>query len=183
MKYKDENDEGRRAADSAAQYLANLVGRPVAGKTPEPLIDDPESEKILSQLLRGEIEPGGFSTNTEDPYFGINAPFIVLSGLVNGSPKLRQHIIKEMDSVESSNPYISALYEEIKQAIHDNDIDKEKLKQIEVRIPDIWRLSKNEPLKGHLKLGVYHRWFQITKNVCDDELILKAINLIKESAK
>ena len=51
-KVNGHKNQGKLAVEQVAQQLANLLGKPVAGKTPDPIHrDDPSAEEILIGLL------------------------------------------------------------------------------------------------------------------------------------
>jgi hypothetical protein len=167
-------------AGQAAQHLANLMQQPVAGFEPEDIINNgPTPDDIIDGLISGRLKAKPFRKDSPaSASFEVDAPFIVISGLMHGDQNLRQRIIATIDPSRFRDRYRAEIFRTLKELVEHDGITRDDIDGLRSRIPEIWNTSHPQMLEGYLRAGVMYRWYQMADWQCDVDLVEQAITVM-----
>jgi hypothetical protein len=176
-KNKNSAELQETVAGQAAQHLANLLQQPVAGFEPEAINNNRSSpDEIVDGLISGRLKAKPFRKDNPDlASFKVDAPFIVISGLMHGDQNLRQRIMATVDPTRFRDQYRAEIFRTLKELVESNRITRDEIDGLRGRVPDIWNASHPQMLEGYLGAGVIYRWYQMVDWQCDPDLVEQAI--------
>ncbi len=180
IKKNKNSNSAKKAAENSAQHLANLLQRNVAGFDPEPILDQgPSPDEIVEGLISGRLKPAPFDgTDPTEIWFSTDAPFIVISGLMNGSQEVREQILEKVTEFIFRDKFLGKIFYELRLIAQNREMTPENIDSIRKRIPEIWKASRSHTLEGPMKAGIFYRWYQMLTWQCDDRIVDNAISYI-----
>ncbi len=147
----------------AAQYLANLLGRNVAGIEPNAITEDPDPEQVLNDLLVGKRKVEGFDiekclSNYSSWPLDIFLPYIIVAYLLRIDDMRKIEFINDIDpDIFLCNKFARYLYTKVKELIQENEFSVERIQN---SIEDCGQDVFGYPLSPILKLSLYTNWFK-----------------------
>lgn len=157
----DKNNK-KHPEDQAAQYLANLMGKNVAGFEPQPVVQYPSPEQILNDLLSGKRGEKGFDiekclSNPSDWPWKTYLPYLIMAYILHADNKRKVEVLTSISPEIFNDKFARFLFLKIRDLIQE---DRFSIEEVQRSIECCGQIVFGYELTPILKLSLYSRWFK-----------------------